>query len=81
MRILKDGTLILPHRGKEPKSIEGFEKVRPYVFRPIMKKCRYRYFIEKDCCGGSRKASYMYCSFFGEEIVVSRCSECLDSKE
>jgi hypothetical protein len=72
---MDDGTLIFPHRGKDPDFVPGYIKISPYVFKPIIQQCKFRVMKETECCGGIRKTD-MFCARFKENVIWHTCQHC-----
>jgi hypothetical protein len=81
-RLMPDGTLHFPVRGKPPRPIQGYvrDPANPYAFFPIAKPCVHRNMKEtffQDCgCTGTMILCTLY-----KSINMSRCYQCTERKE
>jgi len=79
MRQNADGSVTFPNRGIAPKAPSGYIKdpLDPFVFWPIVKKCKHRtlQIIDLSCCGGGMRKD-LYCDFFKKKITLTICRDC-----
>jgi hypothetical protein len=83
-RKLEDGSLAFPKRGEAPTHIAGYmrDPGDSFLFKPIMKKCKFRTFKEDtaDCCSGAARLN-MYCNLFVKNITWNNCNSCDKNEE
>lgn len=81
-RILKDGSIIFPKRGKAPATPQGYLTTSdPYIFKPDLEYCKYRTIRKhnSNCCGGS--SEYLYCIKFKTLVTPKTCKDCINKGE
>jgi len=77
-RIGANGDLLFPKRGNPPKAISGYirDQGDPFVFHPIMKKCKFRNSTWTKVCGGMIQKHL--CIKFGINTCMADCHSCKD---
>jgi len=75
LRLLSNGFLIAPQRGRPPECPEGYEIYgNPFIFAPKLEECKYRGVKTiEGCCG---KGRYTYCLLKEKRITRLTCVEC-----
>jgi hypothetical protein len=79
VRVLPDGSIMAPHRGKPPACPDGFERDEgdPFIFWKCLPNCKYRErrLIKTGCCQSNR----IFCKLPKPEKQVNRktCDTCL----
>jgi len=80
-RKLENGFLIAPRRGETPMPPEGYEVAfgDPYVFLPILIKCKYREkrIIKRSCCEPMER---IFCGKQQAFATRLQCQECKDAE-
>lgn len=81
-RLLHNGTLIYPRRGRPPEVPEGYlqERGDPFILHPIIKECKFR--KSEISIGGKCKCRQQLvnkCDIYGR-ISLQQCVGCEDRK-
>lgn len=82
MRLLHNGTLVYPRRGRPPVVPEGYYQERgdPFILHPIIQECKFRKSVISvggEC--GCRQSIVNTCDIYGR-ISLQQCVNCKDRK-